>query len=198
MQTKILSVLVAALTVACAGDSTGPKPSSEFAAAPAKITVAGVDLTLDTYLYRDFAPITPENGRPLIAGVRLKAADGAALPADLRAETFHVVYGEQVWTPELVQEWPATDPGEMELVARDGPLTLIAFARSLRFGAQDRKVLQGHALASHADRAQISPSRRTSKSPVSQGSKANGVFGTQRVFRTDGGSSHSKSPAPCH
>ena len=120
MKIRIAGFILLGLMSACAEDAVAPSVS-ELANAPVQVRVAGVDLTLETYLYRDFAPITPPNGQPMIAAVRVKAADGEALPEGLRAERLHVVFGADVWTPEPVEEWPSTDPGVMELVARNGP-----------------------------------------------------------------------------
>ena len=117
---RTFAALCIATLAACAEGPTGPS-TAEITNAPVEIRVAGVGLTLEAYLFRDYAPVSPADGKPLIASVRLKATDGKDLPADLRAETFYVIYGEQVWTPDLVQEWPSTSPGDMELVARNGP-----------------------------------------------------------------------------
>ena len=121
MKIKAATVIVLALTAACGKDALGPSPVSELVNAPVQVRVAGVDLTLETYLYRDFQPITPPNGQPMIAAVRVKAADGEELPAGLEAEVLHVLYGEEVWVAAPLEEHPSTDPGVMEVVARNGP-----------------------------------------------------------------------------
>jgi hypothetical protein len=121
MKTKIAAVLASVIMVACAEDALAPSPVAELVNAPVKVRVAGVDLTLETYLYRDFQPITPPNGQPLIAVVRVKTANGATLPAGLDAEVLHVLYGEDVWAASPVEEHPATAPGVLEVVARNGP-----------------------------------------------------------------------------
>ena len=112
-----------ALLVACsdADNLIAPPSPVEIQNAPSQIVVGGVELTLEAFLYRDFQPVSEPNGRPLIASVRVKPASGKALPADLRAEALHVVYGDQVWTPRLFQESPNDREPEMEFVARDGP-----------------------------------------------------------------------------
>jgi hypothetical protein len=115
------SLVALALLTACSSDIMAPPSPSEIQNAPSQIVVAGVELTLETYLFRDFAPISESNGKPLIASVRVKPAAGKALPADLRAEALHVVNGDEVWTPRLIQESPNDRPPQMEFVARDGP-----------------------------------------------------------------------------
>jgi hypothetical protein len=115
------SILMVALLAGCADDVTAPPSVDEIENAPVQIVVEGVSLTLETFLYRDFQPVSEPNGRPLLASVRVKAANGQALPRDLRAEAMHVVFGKEVWTPTLVQESPSDKPSELEFVARNGP-----------------------------------------------------------------------------
>lgn len=118
---KIATLTLLGLLAGCAEGPMAPSPISELVNAPVQIRVAGVDLTLETYLYRDFAPITVPNGQPMIAAVRVKAADGASLPTGLEAEVLHVLYGEEVWAVAPLEEHPSTDPGVLEVVARNGP-----------------------------------------------------------------------------
>src|SRR5687767_9097477 len=121
MKSRISVIILLALLVGCSDDPMAPPSPSEIENAPSQIVVDGVELTLETYLFRDFAPISEPNGRPLIASVRVMPAAGKALPRDLRAEALHVVYGDESWTPRLIQESPNDRPPQMEFVARDGP-----------------------------------------------------------------------------
>ena len=118
----IAAIFAATFLAACAeSDPVAPPAASEIAAAPVQINVEGVEVLLQAYLYRDFAPISPPNGQPMIASVRVKAVNQRALPASLRPESLHVVFGSEVWSAEPVREWMSTDPTEMEFVARGGP-----------------------------------------------------------------------------
>lgn len=114
-------IAIAIVLAGCAGDATEPLSRSELSRAPVAIVVAGVELTLDTYIYRDFAPISPPDGQPMIAAIVIKAASGKAIPANLRAESLYVMFGDRLWTAEPVQEWPSKNASEMQLVARNGP-----------------------------------------------------------------------------
>ena len=114
-------MMLAGLVAGCGEGPVAPSPMTELVNAPVQVRVAGVDLTLETYLYRDFAPITPPNGQPMIAVARVKAAEGEELPAGLEAEVLHVLYGEEVWAAAPLEEHPSTGPGVLEVVARNGP-----------------------------------------------------------------------------
>jgi hypothetical protein len=89
--------------------------------APTQVHVDGHDLTLEAHLWRDFKPISPPDGKPLVAVLRVKTADGRAFPAGVTADQVSVVFGDEVWTAPARQEHPSWHPGVLEVVARDGP-----------------------------------------------------------------------------
>jgi hypothetical protein len=89
--------------------------------APTQVRVDGHDLTLEAYLWRDFQPISPPDGKPLVAVLRVKTADGRPFPAGVTADQVSVVYGDQVWTAPAHQEQPSSHPAVLAVVARDGP-----------------------------------------------------------------------------
>ena len=77
-----------------------------------------------TVLWRDFMPVSPPDGRPLVASIRVESADGAPFPQDITVD--HVwVYGPSTWetAPTEVRRSPeaGTPPSQLEVVARDGP-----------------------------------------------------------------------------
>ena len=67
----------------------------------------------------DFQPISPPDGKPLIAVLRVKAADGAALAATFHVDGAWVINGAEVWTASVGDEKLAS--AYYEVVARDGP-----------------------------------------------------------------------------
>ena len=81
----------------------------------------GHDLTLEAYVWRDFQPISPRDGRPMVAVLHVKTTDGRPFPAGVTADQVTVVYGELVWTAPARVEHPSWLPHMMEVVARDGP-----------------------------------------------------------------------------
>ena len=119
---RAAAVLATLAMVSCSDDPTGPGGSvAELRGAPVSVDVAGRKLSLETDLWRDFAPITPPQGRPLAAVLRIHANAGA-LPSGLEANAVWVVYGDQVWATEDLDIRPpdATQP-YLEVVARNGP-----------------------------------------------------------------------------
>ena len=100
-------------------------PLSELEGAPSRVQIAGSELKLETYLWRDFmpsfSPTATPNGTPLIAVLRILTTDGTRVPEGLRAEQVSINYQGEVWTAAVKQEHPSTEPGVLEVVARNGP-----------------------------------------------------------------------------
>ena len=118
--------LGAALTVlaaACAGTATSPTPQpSDLASAPLQVTLGGRVLSLEASLWRDFMPISPPDGKPLIAAARVKSDNGSPVPATIVAETLWVLNGNETWSATPREERPRSDTAPVyEVVARDGP-----------------------------------------------------------------------------
>lgn len=111
------------LLAGCGDPSTttiSPEPQP-LLDAPTQVHLDGHDLTLEAYLWRDFQSISPPDGKPLVAVLRVKTADGRPFPASVTADQVSVVYGDQVWTAPAHQEQPSSQPAVLEVVARNGP-----------------------------------------------------------------------------
>ncbi len=115
-------VVVGWLFAAC-GDGVNPLAPvpRDVLRAPERATVGDVTVRLETYLYRDFAPSSPPDGKPLIAGLRVSSVNGGALPSWLGADSVWVLNSAAVWVAKVVQEQPRSDPSYVDVVAREGP-----------------------------------------------------------------------------
>src|SRR5215831_15027880 len=65
--------------------------------APETVTVDGATLQLTTSLWRDFMPITPPDGKPLAAVLRITEVKGGNLPPGLDARAAWVIVGDMAW-----------------------------------------------------------------------------------------------------
>ncbi len=75
-------------------------------------------------MWRDFQPISPSDGKPLIAIFWVYSADSTALPAGLMADAAWVVSGESVWDTYFTDEEPPPSeqqPYQLHEIAREGP-----------------------------------------------------------------------------
>jgi len=113
-------ILCSAVLMVVAGCGTActcccPAPASP-ASAPERVQIDGREYTLTANAWRDFQPVAPPNGQPLITMVKVSAADAAPIPADLSVERVWVLNGKNQWsaTPE-----PGTTG--LETAVRNGP-----------------------------------------------------------------------------
>jgi hypothetical protein len=93
-------------------------------AAPEQIEIDGREYILETYLWRDFMPISPPDGKPLIALIWVTATDSLAFPSSIDANRLWVINDELVWETEFSDENLPKDPNrkhQLEKIARDGP-----------------------------------------------------------------------------
>lgn len=105
--------LVLLLLCATWGCQTGPSEEelTELRAAPTSIPLEGHPYELSVHLYRDFQPISPVDGKPLSAVVRLPEH-----LADVRVRHLWVLFGAEVWIADANRV-----PGTQDWVARGGP-----------------------------------------------------------------------------
>jgi hypothetical protein len=79
-------------------------------------------MVLSTTLWRDFMPISPPDGKPLIAVAYITATDTARFPSTVSADAIWIINGQQVWASWLALEpFPPVQPNRIERVARNGP-----------------------------------------------------------------------------
>jgi hypothetical protein len=115
-------ILALPLVLACNEDVSAPTSEvpdmtlEELLNAPETLDVGQQQYRLETLLWRDFMPISPPNGKPLIAFVELVNEDQGTIPDDVDLVYIWVVNGSRVWA--------ATFPdgtGQTEGTARGGP-----------------------------------------------------------------------------
>lgn len=116
MRNGLLPFALSALVSGCAMPGRGQDPAAELAAAPESVEFAGRSYRLEAELWRDFQPVAPPDGQPLIAVVRVVAEDGQPLPEELVITRAWVRYRDELWSPPE----PDEPPGPMLHLA-DGP-----------------------------------------------------------------------------
>ena len=121
-----LAAIVAGFAGACSSERVvAPTVLPVFAElrnAPEIASLDGVAVRLETFAWRNFQPISPPDGKPLIVVVRIKSMDGTVIPSTLKADSLWVVNGEIAWAASVREEQPrGPDWSFFEAVARDGP-----------------------------------------------------------------------------
>lgn len=92
--------------------------------APDTVTINGRQFVLDTYLWRDFMPISPPKGKPLRAVVTIGPTDNQPFPQSLNADKIWVIHGEDLWTRSLEKTGGTGPPGtlkKLEMMSSGGP-----------------------------------------------------------------------------
>jgi hypothetical protein len=101
--------------------------------APTEVVLAGRSLSLSAYLWRDFMPDSPADGKPMIAVLTVATSDKKPFPSGARTDRAWVLFGEQMWEASELTEQPEScedssgrwikcpDSSVFVSVARDGP-----------------------------------------------------------------------------
>jgi hypothetical protein len=110
-----------ALLAACDPPTTISTLPIEYATVPTVVQVAGHELALEAHLWRDFQPVAPPDGQPLVAVLYIKTTDGGPFPAGVTADQVTVVFGEERWTAPARRESSSGQADVLEVVGRDGP-----------------------------------------------------------------------------
>ena len=68
-------------------------------------------------------PVSPPDGKPLIALVWIVATDSLAVPETMESDRIYIIFGSEIWESKLTA---IEDPGsgeefKLERIARDGP-----------------------------------------------------------------------------
>jgi len=121
-----LSLTITALFIQCSNPVSVPPdiPIETLLAAPDTLNIENQNIDLTTYLWRDFQPISPPDGKPLIALVFIETPDSADIPASLNPNAIYIVYNNQVWKSFFSKEERPPDelkPFRITRIARDGP-----------------------------------------------------------------------------
>lgn len=96
-------------------------PVNQLLAAPETTMVNGRTVYLTTYLWRDFMPISPPDGKPLLGVVCITAMDGLVFGNAISSDAVWVVYNQKVWKSWLTD---ASNGGRTNQLAKsfsDGP-----------------------------------------------------------------------------
>lgn len=94
----------------------------EVQSAVESVTINEFDFILETYLWRDFMPVSPPEGKPLTAIARVMVINTTDFPVTVDADRIWVINGTEVWEAEFSTEEPASIVAHtLEKIARNGP-----------------------------------------------------------------------------
>ncbi len=99
-------------------------PLGEILSAPERIKIDDRQYILETYLWRDFMPISPPDGKPLLARIRVTAQDSLPFPVSIDIDRLWVINGSEVWEAVFSEKERVTGiklKNQLERIARNGP-----------------------------------------------------------------------------
>jgi hypothetical protein len=122
----VIALIIVAITTSCDKDPVlrdmyfDPLLAAELRLSQETIQTDANTLALQTYLWRDFMPISPADGKPLISINKLSDIDSAAVSSGIQMVKQHVINDDLVWTANY-SEVSNADSLIWEGVSREGP-----------------------------------------------------------------------------
>lgn len=94
--------------------------AQELRESPETISIGNNTLVLTTYLWRDFMPISEENGSKMMCINKLTEVNNVPILSTIELKKQYVIKGNEVWTAEYNEIKNSTD-FILEGIVRDGP-----------------------------------------------------------------------------
>ena len=85
------------------------------------LAIESMKLVLDAYLWRDFMPVSPPNGKSLLAVNWLISVDSTDILGRIDLIEQYVIYGDSIWISEYENEIHGTPAYKIEKISRNGP-----------------------------------------------------------------------------
>ena len=124
---KVILILTILFTIGCSDDEPikwkidKQRINQLLNMSSERTTIDGTTLELHAYLWRDFMPASPPNGKNLISINWLVDVDSVAIPDNIILSEQYVIYGDSLWTASYTQEQRETPPYGIKRISRDGP-----------------------------------------------------------------------------
>lgn len=111
------AVLVLMIVAGCGTACRCCRPAAASpASAPERVEIDGHEYTLSASAWRDFQPVAPPDGQPLIVVVKVSPSDTMTVPSDLAIDHVWVLNGKEQWSAK-----PEPGAAGMETAIRGGP-----------------------------------------------------------------------------
>jgi hypothetical protein len=97
------------------------RTSAAPASAPERVEIDGREYTLSANAWRDFQPVAPPDGQPLVVVVKVAAADRTPVPANISVDRVWVLNGTEQWTAKPEKTIQEQAVSHLETSIRGGP-----------------------------------------------------------------------------
>jgi len=123
-----LPALAIALYLNCQRTLLAPLPDlpeSFLQSAPDTLVVGEQSFVLRTYLWRDFMPMLPPGGPPLLGVIKIETIDSSAIVVDINSDACYIVANHQVqhfrFDADPPPDHPDRQPFRLLKIFRNGP-----------------------------------------------------------------------------
>lgn len=118
---KKLGIIIVSLFIfiCCTGNEEN-NTMDDILNAPQEIEINGEKYILETYLWRDFMPISPPDGKPLQAIIIIENIDSNTFLSTIDVNYMWVINESYVWETELETQ-EADKPNQLKKRADEGP-----------------------------------------------------------------------------
>lgn len=98
-------------------------PIETLLSAPDTLIIENQKLILSTYLWRDFQPISPPDGKPLTALIYVETVDSSVISSLIDVDAVYINYNGQVWKSFINEEQPPVElkPFRITKIVHNGP-----------------------------------------------------------------------------
>jgi hypothetical protein len=115
-----IALLCCAVLMVVAGCGTACRwcrsSTASIATAPERVEIDGREYALAASAWRDFQPIAPPDGHPLIVVVKVSPSDMMPVPSDIAFDRVWVLSGKEQWSAK-----PEPGASGLEAADRNGP-----------------------------------------------------------------------------
>ena len=119
-------LLIICMALSCS-DNNNPNESktsiidNNIVNAPSQIEIDGQEFSLSSYLWRDYMPISPIDGKELAAVVYIATSDSSQFPLDLKADKMWVLNKDEIWEAQLTNGTQPDGNFKIKKSANGGP-----------------------------------------------------------------------------
>lgn len=99
-------------------------PIETLLSAPETLNIENQTIVLSTSMWRDFMPMSPPEGRPLVALIYIATIDSTLITSSIIVEAIYIVNKDQIWKSFFSEEVPDTIeliPFRITKIIRNGP-----------------------------------------------------------------------------
>jgi len=123
MTKRLFIIMVAVSLLSCDREETSKVEILQIKEkAVDTLTIGSNSFILDAELWRDFMPISPPNGQPMVSINWLISVDSVKIPDNIRMIRQYVIYQDEIWVANyLNDERPPQPPYRIEKISKNGP-----------------------------------------------------------------------------